>query len=192
MFEGGNDTATRILAAAFRCIAANGYAHVSMRDIAEEAGVVLSQLNYYFKNKEGLFTQVVRGVKREYLRDIEANIQGIATTREKVDFLIHYCQQVIRENTAIYRLLLDFFSMAMWSPSFTEEMRAFFKDVTDVIGAHIVGDYSVQEDLQAYTPELVTRMIIGATFGIAMQYILDPEDQKILDGLNIIQTVLKA
>ncbi|MFZ2948201.1 MAG: hypothetical protein WA003_01835, partial [Desulfuromonadaceae bacterium] len=95
-----------------------------------------------------------------------------------------------RENTAIYRLLLDFFSMAMWSPSFTEEMRAFFKDVAAVIGTHIVSDCSVQENLQAYSPELITRMIIGTTFGIAMQYILDPDDAEILDGLNIIQAMV--
>lgn len=192
MFEGENATATRILEAAFRCITAKGYAQVSMRDIADEAGVVLSQLNYYFRNKEGLFTEVVRGVKREYLRDITANLELIPTTSEKVDFLIRYCQRVIRENTAIYRIILDFFSMAMWSPSFTQELRAFFKEVTDVIGTHIVGDCSVQEDLQAYTPELITRMIIGATFGIAMQYILDPDGRDILDCLNIIQAVIKA
>jgi AcrR family transcriptional regulator len=49
--------AERIFNAAFKCISTKGYANVSLRDIANEAGVVLSQLNYY-KNKEGLFKKV--------------------------------------------------------------------------------------------------------------------------------------
>ena len=54
----------------FECISTKGYANVSMRDIAMRQ-VVLSQLNYYFKNKEGLFKEVVRMMIDKYLRDIE-------------------------------------------------------------------------------------------------------------------------
>jgi len=36
----------RILQTAFECISSKGYANVSMRDIADEAGVALSQLMY--------------------------------------------------------------------------------------------------------------------------------------------------
>lgn len=57
----------KILLAAFKCISSKGYANVSLRDIADEAGVVLSQLNYYYKNKEGLFTEVVKMMIGKYL-----------------------------------------------------------------------------------------------------------------------------
>ena len=50
----------KILISAFECISTNGYANVSLRDIASEAGVALSQINYYFNNKEGLFVEVVK------------------------------------------------------------------------------------------------------------------------------------
>lgn len=50
----------KILDTAFKCISERGYANVSLRDIANEAGVVLSQLHYYYKNKEGLFTEVIK------------------------------------------------------------------------------------------------------------------------------------
>ncbi|MBS3973119.1 MAG: helix-turn-helix transcriptional regulator, partial [Erysipelotrichia bacterium] len=57
----------KILIAAFEVISSKGYANVSTRDIADKAGVVLSQLNYYFKNKEGLFKEVVRMMVDKYL-----------------------------------------------------------------------------------------------------------------------------
>ena len=61
----------KILDAAFKCISKNGYANVSMRSIAEEANVVLSQVNYYYKNKEGLFIEVIRTLSKRYLVQFE-------------------------------------------------------------------------------------------------------------------------
>lgn len=186
-----NATSKKILAAAFKRISSYGYANVSMRDVAEEAGIVLSQLNYYYKNKEGLFIEVIRSVKQEYLQNIESKLQEMATTQEKISFLVKYCQEVIREDTYIYRLLLDFFSMAMWSKSFHQEFNVFFQEIADVIGKYVVSDCSINPKLQAYSPQQITRLVIAATFGIAMQHIVAPEKEEILDGLNIIQSIIK-
>jgi AcrR family transcriptional regulator len=47
-------TATRILEAARTRLLADGYAALSTRRVAEEAGVPLSQIHYHFKGKQGL------------------------------------------------------------------------------------------------------------------------------------------
>lgn len=39
--------AQKILLAAYDCLSTRGYANVTMRNIADEAGVALSQLTYY-------------------------------------------------------------------------------------------------------------------------------------------------
>jgi AcrR family transcriptional regulator len=48
------DTHTQILAAARRRLLADGYAGLSTRKVADEAGVPLSQLHYHFGSKQGL------------------------------------------------------------------------------------------------------------------------------------------
>jgi AcrR family transcriptional regulator len=48
------DTRTLIIEAAHRRLLADGYAGMSTRKVAEEAGVPLSQLHYYFGSKGGL------------------------------------------------------------------------------------------------------------------------------------------
>jgi AcrR family transcriptional regulator len=48
------DTRTLILDAARRRLLADGYAGLSTRKVAEEAGVPVSQLNYHFGSKQGL------------------------------------------------------------------------------------------------------------------------------------------
>jgi len=191
MIEKEQGTSKKILDAAFKCISARGYANVSMRDIAAEAGVALSQLNYYYKNKEGLFYEVLNSVKQEYLQNIEQKLQTIATTQDKVSFLVQYLQELVKKDTDIYRIILDFYGMAMWSETFNRELSAFLKEISEVIEKYFANDYSISKNLQNYSPNLLIRMIIGATFGMAMQYILNPDDEEVLDVLGIIKTMIR-
>lgn len=69
------NTSDKILMTAFECLSAKGYANVSMRNIADEAGVALSQLAYHYKNKETLFTAVINMMMDQYLNEIETTLQ---------------------------------------------------------------------------------------------------------------------
>jgi AcrR family transcriptional regulator len=48
------ETAIRILEAARACLLADGFAALSTRRVADEAGVPLSQIHYHFRGKRGL------------------------------------------------------------------------------------------------------------------------------------------
>ena len=84
----------KILLAAFECISSKGYANVSLRDIADEAGVVLSQLNYYYKNKEGLFTEVINMMMQKYLQEVESHLSKGTTAKEKILSLSPYIKSL--------------------------------------------------------------------------------------------------
>ena len=79
---------------------------MSMRDIADEAGVALSQLNYYYKNKEGLFTEVVKMMMHQYLHEVEEKLKSTKNTKEKIASLVKYFNELIRKNPELLRLLL--------------------------------------------------------------------------------------
>ena len=53
------DTKARILDAAERLFADNGYSATSLRDITNEAGVNLAAVNYHFGSKEALLSAVL-------------------------------------------------------------------------------------------------------------------------------------
>jgi AcrR family transcriptional regulator len=55
-----SDTRERLIAAAERLFAQRGFASVSVRAIAAEAGVNWSLLGYYFRGKHGLLAEVYR------------------------------------------------------------------------------------------------------------------------------------
>ena len=51
-------TKDNIRTSTFRLLAERGYANISMRDIAAEAGVALSQIAYYYHSKDTLISAV--------------------------------------------------------------------------------------------------------------------------------------
>src|SRR6185436_14862907 len=54
------ETADRIIQAARACLLADGYARLSTRRVADEAGVPLSQIHYHFGGKQGLVLAMLR------------------------------------------------------------------------------------------------------------------------------------
>lgn len=181
----------KILTAAFHCISTKGYANVSLRDIANEAGVVLSQLNYYYKNKEGLFSEVIKVVSHKYLMDIKYHLQKDIPNKDKVSSLIQYSQKMLNKNPKLFRLLYDFISMSIWSDSLRELFRQLFQDLSDLIEKHALIDISLNKNLKDYSLKAIARMIIGAMFGVTIQCIIDPEKENLSDALNIIPVVFQ-
>ena len=178
-----------ILLAAFKCISAKGYANVSLRDIADEAGVVLSQLSYYYKNKEGLFAEVIKMLMQKYLMEVENCLQKGATANEKTLSLVKYFQEMLVERPEIFKLLHDFTNMAIWSVSSRKLLRSLFKDLSNLIEQHIFSNVAVIDNLKGYPPKSMARMLLGTVFGIAIQVILDPGGEDLSDSLNAIQVV---
>lgn len=56
----GPDTASAILAAARSCLLAEGYAGLSTRKIADQAGVPLSQVHYHFGSKRAMVLALLK------------------------------------------------------------------------------------------------------------------------------------
>ncbi len=51
-------SAAQIVAAAIRVVARQGYAHTSLKDIADEAGMSKGAVHYHFSTKEALVAKV--------------------------------------------------------------------------------------------------------------------------------------
>ncbi|NLO97931.1 MAG: TetR/AcrR family transcriptional regulator [Peptococcaceae bacterium] len=179
----------RILKAAIKCIAKKGYANASLRDIADEAGVVLSQLNYYYNNKQGLFVEVVKRLSQQYLSEIENILQQGETKREKTAALTEYFQKILKDNPELFKLLFDLSSMALWSDPLRELIDNFFQEVAMLIEKYILQS-KWQEDkrLKKYS-RAVSRIMLGAMIGTSIQVVLAVDKEELMDSLNAIQVI---
>ncbi len=179
----------RILNAAFDYISKNGYANVSLRDIATEAGVVLSQLHYYFKNKEGLLVAVIQMVTKRTLAEVENAIQSGVNAKERYNALVGYFQELLDERPRVFRVLVDLSSMALWSQTFAVMLNSLFDGLAELIEKYIVVLVPQEAAFHAYSPKTVARMLFGAVFGASFQAVLN-EDQHLPDALIAVKTML--
>ncbi|MEN3976424.1 TetR family transcriptional regulator [Emcibacter sp. SYSU 3D8] len=73
----------RILDAAERLFSRRGFYGASLRDIAKDAGVQMSLVNYHFGPKEDLFRQVVRRRADEHASAIAASLEALLERQER-------------------------------------------------------------------------------------------------------------
>jgi AcrR family transcriptional regulator len=73
-----------LLKAAQELMAEKGLPRVTLREVADRAGVQPGLVNYYFGGKEGLFRAVVGAVAQEMLERIQAAVAGEGSPEERV------------------------------------------------------------------------------------------------------------
>ena len=181
----------KILNAAFKCISERGYASVSLRDIADEAGVVLSQLNYYYKNKEGLFTEIIKTLAQQYFNEIEDNLKKGETEKEKMMHLIEYFQEMLKEKPELFKLLFDLTSMALWSESFKELLNDLFNNIVNLIETYIITEFSDERKLKYKSPITLSRMMLGTLFGMSIQVMLANGEEDMIDSLSSLKALFE-
>lgn len=179
----------KILDAALRCIASKGYANVSLRDIADEAGVVLSQLNYYYKNKEGLFIEVVKAVSEECIREIEESLKKGTSAEENLNYLIKYFENVLETNNELFKLLFDMTSMSLWYDSLGKYLNNLFKESSELIEKYIFDFSPVNGALKAHSSSDLSKIVLGAMYGTAIQAVLDSNNDTTVNSLSAIQMI---
>src|SRR6185503_2844719 len=76
-------TEARIKAAAKTIFTQKGYAAARTRDIAEEAGINLALLNYYFRSKEKLFDLIMLESMQGFIHSIAGVFNNETTSLEE-------------------------------------------------------------------------------------------------------------
>jgi AcrR family transcriptional regulator len=159
-----------ILETAYDCIARNGYANVSMRDIANEAGVVLSQLTYYFKSKDRLFSEVMNMMMTKYLNEIGTLLETAPLTaapaKEKMQRLTKYFSTLTKDHPDRMRLFLDFSAQSMWRPSLSRQLSEFFAKLRAMVSGALDDKFA----------DSMSRFIVGAFYGAAVQNVFSEAD----------------
>ncbi|SNX53918.1 TetR/AcrR family transcriptional regulator [Thermoanaerobacterium sp. RBIITD] len=160
--------AQKILDAAYNCISSKGYANVSLREIADEAGVVLSQLNYYFGNKEGLFAEVIKIMINKYMKEIVKALRKGESAKEKLLSIINFFREMLKNNPELFRMLYDLTGLSIWSTSFNDLLKELFNGISELIEENILSKTTLNGSLKGYSSKSIARMILGAMFGTAI------------------------
>lgn len=99
--EENKDIEARILKAAEQVFIRKGFETATMGDIANEAGIGRTSLNYYFRTKEMLFEAILGNLMGMILPNIAQIIDENTLYKDKIKKIIGLYLQTIRKNQLI-------------------------------------------------------------------------------------------
>ena len=137
----------RIVAAAIEVFLEKSYEKASMRHIAQLVGISVSNIYYYFTNKEALFHAIVEPiathVKRLLSEIITHEAQG-ATELVEEEYVTKAIGETIKANRREFLLLMDKSSGTSY-----ENVRS---DIISTVETHII-QYHLKDSKEAHHPK---------------------------------------
>jgi len=101
----GEDVRQRLLSGAAGLFSTKGYAATTVREIVERAGVTKPVLYYYFRNKEGIYLEMMRGPLERFASHLDAAAAEGGTARERIARLCLGAYEVFVEHLEHARVM---------------------------------------------------------------------------------------
>ena len=129
-----SETAASILRAAEEAFAARGYAGVSVRDIAERAGVNKALVFYHHGSKEKLLQTVLTGYYDEYAQALKAALAQPGSLSDRLHLLLDANLDFIEENSRYVRIVqIELAMETEHLQSIKKGMNALYRAVSEVL-----------------------------------------------------------
>jgi len=116
--EQSSERRSQILAIAARLIASQGYSATTVRDIADEAGILSGSLYHHFSSKEAILEEILRSFLGELLDRFEEITAAGGSPREVLDKLIQYAFETIERQPDAVGLYQNEASFLSTQPGF--------------------------------------------------------------------------
>lgn len=107
MTEETQDTESKIKEVARRVFLEQGYDGAKIRQIADEAGVNLAMVNYYFRSKEQLFKSIYMETFREFIGRIAILVNEETPLEVKIWKIVDRYTDFILENPSVPLFILS-------------------------------------------------------------------------------------
>jgi AcrR family transcriptional regulator len=116
--EQPSDRRDQLLRIAARLIAARGYSGTTVRDIADEAGILSGSLYHHFSSKEAILDEILRSFMEPLLERFVQIEAGGGAPRETLDQLIDYAFSTIESSPDFVALYQNESSFLARQPGF--------------------------------------------------------------------------
>jgi AcrR family transcriptional regulator len=132
------ETEEKIISSAEKLFYQKGKAGTSMQDIADDAGINRTLLNYYFRSKDQLFEAVFRKAMGSFVPDLAVMINAHNAFEEYVPAMVEKIIDTMLENPHIPNFILqELSSNPERMPQIIKEMGVDPEKITEKMGGGI-------------------------------------------------------
>ncbi len=190
------ETKAKILEAAFRRLADEGYAALSVREIAKDAGVNHALINYHYRTKDQLVIAVLEAANQRLLERQQRMYRSDATFSEKWAqarrfYEDDFASGFVRVQAELYAASLSNASLReKFLPQVTAWKSVVLEGVRDALRALEVSGTSLAPP---FTPEAIACWVSEFWLGMEFANLLGtkPEDSAHRAALDAMQTLLE-
>jgi AcrR family transcriptional regulator len=182
---GGSDTRERILAAAHDCLARVGYERITTRRIAEEAGVNIATLHYYFGTKEALLTEATRYAYRQSEQALRGAINAAPNAPAALEAALTETWRLVSDRPGILRY--DLAVRAFRDEDARREVStiyAVYRRLTEeILEKHVASGGALAPGMAVGT---LAHYIVAAVDGVVLQYAITGDEDAARFSLALI------
>lgn len=175
MATGDSDTGRLILKAAKESLLSVGFARLSTRSIAEQAGVPLSQIHYHFGSKQNLVLAVLAEENRRLLDRQESMFHSELPLWRQWDEACDYLEDDL--DSGYVRVLHEMISAGWSDAEIAEVVLAQLGGWTELLTAVARRAQSQLGSIDPFTPEEVGALVSTAFIGSEAFLLLGMPDQ---------------
>lgn len=161
-------TREKILRAAFQTLSRKGYENTTIKDIAEEAGVAQGLLHYHFKSKQ----RVVLAVLAMCCAEMDLP-DGGDPVRSALEAFEHF-KAMLRSRRDVHSLYVQLIGVGLHDSEVGDGILEFVRQNRGAVEA-ITSEVLGQAGLSHQRVTALAAVVWGATLGIMIQSLLDPE-----------------
>ncbi|HNR12401.1 MAG TPA: TetR/AcrR family transcriptional regulator [Thermodesulfobacteriota bacterium] len=163
------NTRDRIIKAFSKCIHEKGIASVSLRTIAQKAGVSLGTVHYYFRSRENLITQTIEYELDFIANDIQRRFNSSDSPERKLRAICEEGRDFAQ--TELQIAFFEIWTASMRNKIMKKSFASFYTRLSDLISA-VIREGKQQGIFRDVPEDLVANSIIAMVEGAGLQCLM--------------------
>jgi AcrR family transcriptional regulator len=186
-------SANQIVHAAIRVLAQKGYAHTSLLDIAQEAGMSKGAVHYHFPTKEALIQVVLTTACNAVAeRTLSAWSKGQGDMLTSVRSSLEELWRVRAERTNEALVVADLLAQSLNDDKLRPQLASYYRLAASQVQDHVMNHLLAIGLRPKVAPEVLPRILLGLLDGLVMQVFVDPGVLESDDVVRAIETIASS
>ncbi|HEY45218.1 MAG: hypothetical protein AMJ88_04175 [Anaerolineae bacterium SM23_ 63] len=166
------ETRARLLEAAERSFAQQGFDATGVATICQVAGVTKGAFYHHFSSKQDVFMELLR----RWLEGLDLQMtrlrEDTASIPEELLSMTSLIQEVLQTTEDQFPIYLEFWTRAMRDPTIRQELINPFYQYKDLFSEMVSNGIS-EGTLKDVPPEITARLILAVALGLLIQALID-------------------
>ena len=180
----------QLMEATIDCIAARGFAELTLADVAKTAGLSVGIVNFYFRSKDVLLIETLRHLVADYIQQTNENIRHAGTSAAaQIEAMIESDFHRTIANRKRVTVWYAFWGETRWRPEFLKICQqlsdSFHEETRDAFARLIAeGGYANID------PDLVARGFDAMIDGLWLDMLINPKAVERDGAKQVVRTYL--